>query len=397
MADHKEKLNNQALKFIVIFGIVSLFADMTYESAKSLNGEFLAILGASGAVVGLVSGLGELLGYSVRMLAGYASDRTGRYWSFAFTGYIINLFSVPAVALAGNWQLAAVLMVMERVGRGIRTPARDTIISQATEGIKRGWAFGLHEALDQIGALMGPLLVAVILFLKNGYRTAYAFLLIPAVLSILFLTYAMLRYPNPREISSMPGRRMEVKGYSRTFWIYLAAVSFVAAGFVDFPLIAFHFKKASIMPDGWIPILFSIAMAIDGLSALVAGRVFDRFGIKSLAYFSALTSFATPLVFLGGSTSGLAGMILWGINLGAQESVMRAAVADLASSEKRGTAYGIFNTGFGLAWFLGSAIMGYLYDFSIVSVVFFSMATQLISVPIFLKIGSAGKDMGSSA
>ncbi|MGC8654413.1 MAG: MFS transporter [Candidatus Kryptoniota bacterium] len=390
---NEDKSNNPALKFIIIFGIISLFADMTYESAKSLNGEFLAILGASGAVVGLVSGLGELLGYSVRMFAGYASDRTGKYWSFAFTGYLINLFSVPAVALAGNWQVASILMILERVGRGIRTPARDTILSHATEGIKRGWAFGLHEALDQIGALVGPLLVALILFLKNGYRAAYALLLIPAVISMLFLIYAISRYPNPKEISRKKEKIPDVKGYSRTFWIYLAAVAFVAAGFVDFPLIAFHFKKASVMPDGWIPILFSVAMAVDGLSALFAGRVFDRFGIKSLAYFVALTSLSTPLVFLGGSISGVFGMILWGINLGAQESVMRAAVADLASTEKRGTAYGIFNTGFGLAWFVGSAIMGWLYDVSIPLVVIFSVLCELISIPIFFKIGSAGKDM----
>lgn len=385
-------MNNRAIKFIVIFGIVSLFADMTYESAKSLNGEFLAILGASGAAVGLVSGLGELLGYSVRMFAGYASDRTGKYWSFAFIGYLINLFSVPAVALAGNWQVAALLMVMERIGRGIRTPARDTILSQATEGIKRGWAFGLHEALDQIGALVGPLLVALILFLKNEYRSAYSFLLIPALISILFLVYAMTRYPNPRELSAKKEKLQDVKGYTKPFWIYLAAVSFVAAGFVDFPLIAFHFKKASIMPDGWIPILFSVAMAVDGLSALLAGRIFDRFGIKSLAYFVTLTSLATPFVFLGGSMLGLVGMVLWGINLGAQESVMRAAVADLAAAEKRGTAYGIFNTGFGLAWFVGSAIMGWFYDFSVPLVVAFSMGTQLISIPLFFKLGSTGKD-----
>jgi MFS family permease len=378
-------LDSRALKFIILIGVVSLFADMTYEGARSINGQFLAILGASGAVVGFVSGFGELLGYSIRIFSGYISDRTGKYWGVAFTGYLINLLAVPALALAGRWEIAAILMIAERIGKGIRTPARDALLSYASDGMKRGWAFGLHEALDQTGALLGPLILAVILYIKSDYRVAYTFLLVPALIAISVLLTAIFVYPNPRNLSAT-ALKIEPKGYSTIFWLYLVAVALVGASFVDFPLIAYHFKKASVIPDIWIPLFYSIAMVVDGIAALIGGRFFDRIGIKTLAYFAILTSFATPFIFLGGFKFALLGMILWGINLGVQESIMRAAIADMVSIDKRGSAYGIFNTGFGLFWFLGSALMGVLYDISLIWLIIFSVVIQLMSVPIFLKL-----------
>lgn len=153
-----------ALKFIVLLGVVSLFADATYEGARSINGPYLALLGASATTVGFVAGLGELIGYSLRLVSGYMSDRIGRYWAITLFGYTLNMLAVPALALAGRWEIAAMLMIAERIGKAIRTPARDAMLSHATREIGRGKGFGLHEALDQIGAVLGPLTVAGVLF-----------------------------------------------------------------------------------------------------------------------------------------------------------------------------------------------------------------------------------------
>ena len=379
------EIKKRAFTFVILIGVVSLFADMTYESARSINGPFLAILGASGTVVGIVSGLGELIGYVVRFFSGFIGDRTKRYWSVAFVGYFINLVAVPLLALAGNWEVAAALMITERIGKGIRVPVRDAMLSYASENIKRGWAFGVHEALDQIGAVLGPLIVAFALFHNLGYRVGYTFLLLPALIALTVLLVSMKVFPSPRNLASSQAKITVDNGYPKSFWIYMGAASLIAAGFVDFPLIAYHFKSASAVPQDWIPVYYSIAMGVDALAALAAGRLFDRIGIRTLALVSVLSAAAAPLVFLGHSELIILGMVFWGISMGAQESIMRAAVADLVPIDKRGSGYGIFNTGFGIAWFIGSALMGVLYDVSILGLVLFSALIQLISIPLFLR------------
>jgi MFS family permease len=376
-------LKRSALIFIVFLGIVSLFADMTYEGARSITGPFLAVLGASATVVGFVSGIGELIGYGLRLVSGYISDRTGRYWTITLLGYVVNLLAVPLLGLTGHWQTAALLIIMERVGKAIRTPARDAMLSHATKEIGRGWGFGLHEALDQIGAVLGPLIVSTVLYFKGGYRTGFAVLAIPAVLAITVLIAARVKYPNPRELEPS-SYKVGTKGFPGIFWIYLAAVALIAAGYADFPLIAYHFKESAIVPDSEIPALYAIAMGVDALAAIIFGRSFDRYGISILVIAAFLSSLFAPLVFLGGLYLAIPGMILWGIGMGAQESVMRAAVADMVAADIRGTAYGAFNLGYGFFWFLGSTLMGLLYDKSIILLTIFSITMQLASIPLFI-------------
>ena len=379
-----------ALKFVILLGFVSLFADVTYEGARSIAGPYLAVLGASAAIVGIVSGFGELVGYGLRSLFGYISDKTGKYWTMTILGYALNLLAVPLLALAGRWEIAAILMIAERMGKAIRTPARDAMLSHATADIGRGRGFGLHEAMDQIGAMLGPSIVAAVLFFKGGYRNAFGFLLIPALLALGVLAAARLLYPRPRDFET--GRvNPERKGFSRTFWIYLAAVAFIAAGFTDFPLIAYHFNRASVATDEWIPVFYAIAMGVDALAALLFGRLFDRKGIPVMAIAALVSSLFAPLVFLGGFAFALLGMMLWGVGMGAQESIMRAALAEMVPADRRGSAYGLFNTGYGLFWFLGSALMGILYDLSLPSMIAFSVTAQLASVPLFIWINRLRK------
>ncbi len=379
------RTKQSAIKFVVLIGLVSLFADMTYEGARSITGQYLAVLGASATVVGLVAGVGEFIGYGLRLVSGYISDKTRQYWMLTIIGYMLNLFAVPLLALVGRWDLAAALMILERIGKAIRTPARDAMLSHATRAVGSGWGFGLHEAMDQVGAMLGPVIVAAVLYLKGGYETSFGILVVPALLAITVLLTARYFYPNPRDLE-VGYPKLNTKGFAQVFWLYLGAVALIAFGYADFPLIAFHFKKVDIAPDQWLPTLYALAMGVDALAALAFGRLFDRIGIAALALGSLLTAWFAPLVFYGGLPYAVAGMVLWGIGMGAQESIMRASIAEMVPIDKRGTAYGIFNTGYGVCWFLGSALMGYLYDVSLVSLVVFSIVMQLASIPLFLKI-----------
>lgn len=375
----------RALKFVVLLGIVSLFADMTYEGARSITGPYLALLGASATVVGIVAGFGELVGYGLRLVSGYASDRTERYWIITLFGYAINLLAVPLLALAGRWETAAVLIIAERTGKALRNPPRDAMLSHATHEMGRGWGFGLHEAMDQTGALLGPLIVSGVLYFKGGYQASFAILLVPAILALVVLAAARLLYPRPRDLEPK-SVKLEGKGFSQTFWLYLAAVALIAAGYADFPLIAYHFKKTALTSDNWIPLFYAVAMGVDALAALLFGYLFDRIGLSMLVAVSLLSALFAPLVFLGDFYPALVGMALWGVGMGAQESVMRAAVAGMVPANRRGTAYGVFNAGYGVFWFLGSALMGMLYDFSVLALVVFSVIAQLASIPLLLLI-----------
>ena len=390
------KIKSRAIRFVVLLGFVSLFSDMTYEAARSISGPYLSILGVSGATVGWVAGLGELIGYGLRIVSGYFSDKTKKYWTITIIGYLLNLFSGPLLAFAGYWQLAVIFMITERMGKAIRTPARDAMLSYGAKEMGRGWGFGLHEAMDQTGATLGPLLVSAVLFYKHGsYHDAFLILFIPAVIAIGILLFAKSQYPHPQDLE-IENTVIETKGFPRLFWLYLLAVIFIAAGYADFPLIAYHFKKVDLMSDATIPILYSVAMAADGLAALFLGKLFDKWGMKTMIYVTIISLFFAPMVFLGGLDWAIVGMIVWGIGMGAQESILKAAVAELIPAYRRGTAFGVFNTGFGIFWFLGSVALGYLYDFSIPWLIVFSMGMQVVAVVILWLIVGHSKNKTQS-
>jgi MFS family permease len=376
----------RAIFFIVFLGIVSLFGDMTYEGARSITGPFLGALGVSATTIGIVAGFGELLGYGSLFLSGYLGDRTGRYWAVTIVGYVLNLFAVPLLALAGAWQVTVALIVIERMGRGIRSPVRDAMLSHAASQTGLGWGFGVHQALDQLGAVLGPLIVSGVLFAGSGYQAAFAWLLIPAMLSMAVLLGARYLFPRPHDFELAPP--LEGEGLPAAFWISIGAVAFIAAGYADFSLIAYHFAKAEVMPATWIPIVYAIAMAVDGAGALALGSLFDRIGIRTMALATVISAAAAPLVFLGKVPAAAIGMACWGLGTGAQDSIMRATIARLAPQQRRGTAFGIMNAVYGVAWFAGSVLLGVLYDRSIWGVVVASTLLQLAAVPIFLRLAT---------
>ncbi|MGH8101112.1 MAG: MFS transporter [Chthoniobacterales bacterium] len=374
--------NSAAFRFVLTIGIVNFFADFTYEGARGIVGPFLGSLGASAAAVGIIAGVGELMGYGLRSVSGYYADRTHRYWTFAIAGYVVNLLAVPALALAGQWPLAAALVIAERTGRGIRKPTVDAMLSHAGKSIGAGWVFGLNEALDQAGATIGPLVMALVLFLHGGFRVGFATLLVPALLAIGTLIAARLLHPRPHELEEGAEHAFGEANLRRRYWLYLAAGALIAAGFADFALIGFHFHKVNTVSSNLIPVYYAVAMASSALVSIPLGRLFDRFGPNvSLAGFL-VSAAAAPFLFLGSSHLALVGMIFWGIGMSAQGSLFQAMLTHVIPPQERSTAFGLFDTGYGIAWFLGSALMGLLYDKSILAVVLFSAVAQLAALPV---------------
>lgn len=374
-----------ALRFILLIGVVSLFADLTYEGSRSITGPYLAVLGASATAVGVVAGGGELLGYALRLVSGRLADAMGRYWPITITGYVVQMAAVPALALAGSWPAAAVLIVLERVGKAMRNPPRDAMLAHATAEIGRGWGFGIHEALDQLGALIGPLVVAAILAARGEYQIAFAALLVPALLTLATLWIARLAYPNPTDPAARPADA-QTSGLPRVFWVYLAAAVLVAAGFADFSLMAFRFERTDLVSPSWIPVFYAAAMGASGLGSLVFGRLFDRRGIGILVPLTLATMLFAPLAFLGNAPAAFVGVLLWGIGMGVHESIMAAAVANMVPTTRVASAYGLFNLGYGVAWFAGSAAMGVLYDISLPALVALSVVLELAAVPFLLRV-----------
>ena len=366
------------LAFIIAFGIVSLFADSAYEGMRGINGEFLGSLGASGLVVGVVAGAGELFGYLIRLVSGRIAQKTGLYWPMAIFGYALAMAAVPLMAFAFNWQTAALFVVLERSGKAIRSPATNTMQSRAGDVIGQGWAFGLQEALDQTGAIIGPLITAYILAKHGDFHAAYAWLAVPALLTMISVVAIALRYGYAGQIRET--RKRAPRDYSRAFWWYAASAAMLGFGFADFSLIAFHLLKASVVAASTVPIYYAIAMGASGAGALVFGRWFDARGLVVLVPAAFIGAAATPLAFLGGSGAALAGVILWGLAIGVQNALMSASVAKLVPEAMRAQAYGLFSALYGVFWFAGSAILGLLYDRSLPALIAVAVAAQLLSL-----------------
>jgi MFS family permease len=385
--EQAEPSRRRAFRFVLLIGVLSFFADFTYEGSRSIIGPYLAFVGASAAVVGVVTGFGEFLGYALRLASGRAADTTGMYWPITIFGYVLQMSVVPALALTGSWPAAAVLIILERVGRAIRNPPRDVMLSHAAKGVGGyGWVFGIHEALDQFGAMCGPLLVAGLLAHGGDFHRAFAVLVVPALVNLSFVLSARWLYPRPQDLDTIPP--VELKGgLPHVYWVYLAGAALVAMGFADYPLIAFHFSRTGVSSSDWIPIFYAVAMAVSGGGSLLFGRLFDRFGFAVVIVLTLISAAYAPLVYLGGFNIALIGAAIWGLGIGVHESIIPAAVAPMVPVQRRATAFGLFTAGYGVSWFLGSAAIGFLYDVWLSATITFCVVTELAAVPIFVWVG----------
>lgn len=368
------------IRFVIGVGVVSFFADFTYEGGRSIIGPFLALLGAGPVLAGAVAGIGEVLGYGIRLLSGRYADQRQRYWPVMGVGYALNVLAVPALALATSLAPAATLIFAERVGKGLRNPPRDTLLSQAGRELGHGRAFGIHEFLDQTGAFAGPLVVAAAVA-YSGYRLGFALLIVPASLALIMLARARRLTPTPDPHVPAPARHPLPTAYFR----YIAFSALTVMGFSHFILVSYHLEMTHRISAAGIPLLFALAMGTDALAAIGAGHLFDRYGFRVLYGLPLLIIPATPLLFLARSHWFISlGAGLWGAAMGMQESVMRAGVAQLSPETRRGSAYGLFDTAFGIAWMVGSILMGWLYRQSALDLVIFSFALQILSFPLLL-------------
>ena len=364
----------RAFRVIIAFGIVSLLADVVYEGARSILGPYLLTLGASAAVVGLISGIGEFVGFALRVVTGRIADRTGAYWTMTIGGYVLTIVAVPLLGLVGRVDLALALVVAERLGKAVRSPARDTLIAAASEPLGRGLGFGLHEAIDQMGAVIGPLLLAGALAVRSGdYRFAFGILAIPGVLVVIALVALRRMAPDLTHHDADPAEPAGRVGRART---YLVFVFLSAVGFAPFPLIAFHLTDRGVLSDAMIPVVFAVGMAVDAGVALITGRAYDRRGLGvlltlPLLSIGILAAFSTSLALVW------LGAVVWGAVMGIQESTLRAAVGDLSEPGARATAYGVFNAVYGFALMAGGTALGFLYDLSIPAMAALVVAAQV--------------------
>lgn len=379
------------MAFIFLMGIVSLFSDMTHEGARSILGSYLSLVGASAAAIGFVSGIGEFIGYSLRLITGVIADKTKKYWLMTVIGYIVDVLAIPALALVpkNGWMLACAFIIIERAGKAIKKPAKDTILSFAASQAGAGKSFAIQEFLDQIGAFLGPVILFVVMLIKKGgdlfstYVLCFAVLGIPALVTIALLLYAKHKFPNPETFEDAPDTVGKFK-IKKSFIVYIIAISFFALGFIDFPLITMHISKEGLVAEDILPLLYAGAMVVDAFAALIFGWLYDRVGIRILMLSTAISAFFAVFIFYFHSIWFAAvGIIMWGVGMGAQESILKSAVSTIVPKHSRSTGFGIFETCFGAFWFLGSWLMGALYDYSPLWMIVFSVAAQIIAIPLF--------------
>ncbi len=388
----KQKRISGAMAFIVLMGIVSLFSDMTHEGARSVLGEYLNLAGASAATIGFVSGVGELCGYSLRLLSGFIADKTKKYWTLVIAGYALQVLAIPALALVpeNGWIIACGLVILERVGKAVKKPAKNTLVSFAASEVGTGKGFAYQEFLDQLGAFLGPVILFVIASIKgtselfSTYRICFAVLGIPALITVSLVVFSRVKYPNPEMFEKAAGEQQEFR-FQKSFVFYMIAICLFAFGFADFTLITLHAAKTHAFPEATLSLLYAAAMAVDAFAALLFGWLFDKIGLKALMLSTVCSACFSALVFLTGNPWLIgAGIVLWGIGMGAQESIMKAAVSKIIPKNMRSTGFGIFETGFGIAWFLGSWMLGVLYDMNPVMLVVVSTAAQLLAIVFYM-------------
>lgn len=397
-----DSMKKNAFLFLLLLGIISLLSDFTHEGARSIYGSYLGLIGASALVISFTSGLGEFIGQAFRLVTGPIADKTKKYWLMMFIGYALNLLVIPLLMFvdASIWEVAIILILLERVGKGIRAPAKSALTSFTASHLGAGKSFAMQEAMDQFGAFLGPIFVFVVLSLNkgselDGYQLAFGLLGIFAILTLIILAISRYKYPHPDELETTKSKQ-SIRG-NKAFKFYMIAVALIAFGFIDYPVLAFHMSDQSLIDITYIPLLYALAMGVDAIAALIFGHYFDKKGIVSLIWAIAITLFMAPIFFLSTSLTGIIiGVILWGIGMGAQESILKAVVSTMVSKEKRATAYGIFYTVFGSAWFIGSLLIGVFYEINVLFVVLFSTTVELLAV-LFLSIYLLKKDQKTEA
>jgi MFS family permease len=376
------------LRFVLVFGLVSGLGDVVYEGARSMTGPFLASFGAGAAAVGLITGCGEAVALVLRLPFGALSDRTGRPWPITIAGYAITMVAAPLLAVSWALWPAAFLTIMERFGKAVRTPARDTMLAQAGGALGSGRTFALHEALDQSGALVGPLLVAGAIAVLGAMKWGFAVLAVPAAASLCVLIYLRTRVPWPAAFDQEPVHEEPTSAtpLPRRFWLYAAYTAVNMLGFATWAVLAFHLQQRHVVSTATIAVMYAVAMGFAAIGALGSGFLYDRVGIACLLVVPPLTAAVPFLSFSMVAAVTWMGAGVWGLSLGVHESTMRAAVADLTPRARRGVGYGSFTAVYGLTWLIGSTAIGACYAHSVATAEAFVVSTQVLALLAFVPV-----------
>lgn len=388
---------------VIGFGVVSLAADMVYEGARSVTGPLLAALGASAVLVGLISGVGEAMALLLRLVFGSWADRSRRYWTLTFVGYALTAICVPALAitplLAGaGLAVACVLILGERLGKAVRSPAKTALLAHAAGAVGLGRGFGVHQALDQIGAVAGPLLVAAVAAAAGTIWPAMAVLIIPGAIAMLMLARIWRSMGNPAmaeedSASAGPTAHSEhresllarIHGrLPRAFWLFAAASAATSAGLVTFAVIAYHLTQDHVVSLAAVPLIYAAAMGAEALSALGSGWLFDRTKGGALISLPFLVSAVPVLAFAPSPAVAVAGALIWGAAGGVLDSTVKALVADLVPPPRRATAYGVFAAVQGAAAICGGVMAGALYERSLPILIAAVIVTQIIALVLLV-------------
>ncbi|MEM4576861.1 MAG: MFS transporter [Candidatus Nezhaarchaeales archaeon] len=377
-------MKKKILIVFVLLGLISLAADMVYEGARSASGAYLENLKAP-PIASSIIGVGEFVGYVLRFVSGVVASYLGSsaaFWGFVALGYAMNVMVLPFLAFVGSWQIATLLYLLERVGKGLRTPMRDVILAEVTEGVGRGKGFGLHEVMDQVGALVGPLFFAYML-VHYDYSKAFLVLLIPGTLAMMFVLTAWSLYPKIRGVEVSP-KKLSFKGLGKRFWLYALSMSLQSLGFVHWAIASYFLKCWGIIGDAEIAMLYAIAMGVDALIAFPVGYLYDVVKYRSL-YIAPITTLMVTLLLATKSTALAYVMaVLWGITMGISETIMRASIADIVDRGRLAIAYGIFGMLYGISWGIGGFIITLLLQLSLPVTIGYATLAQALSLLILI-------------
>ena len=376
---------------ILLLGIVSLMGDVVYEGSRGIVPGYLEFLGATALIVGLVGGLGDFLGYSLRLVSGFLADTTRAYWLFIFLGYGL-IVSIPLLGLPIGLEIAVILVLLERFGKAFRSPSRDTILSIISKDVGAGKAFGIHELLDQIGAILGPLMVAFLMLSTNNYSFTFSFLFLPFLVLLVVLAYTHKRIGSKTIVIEPQKIERKREKLARPFYIYTFAVLLNTVGLIPYTLILYKASEILQPTQQWIvPLIYLLIQGVDAPMALFAGYAYDKFGIGVLVMPFLLSLFPPLLTMVGAELSTLiVAAIVFGLVLGTQESIYRAAVSELTPISSRGTAYGIFNTAYGVGFLISGAVYGLLMELKLpfILVILYVLLMQIPATASLLSVRS---------
>jgi MFS family permease len=350
---------------VLWLGVVSLLVDMVYEGARSITGPFLGSLGASALTVGLVTGAGEAAALGFRLFSGPAADRSGRYWSWMVVGYAMTAVCVPLMALApalggAGLVFGSAMVLLERTGKAVRSPAKSVLLAVAATEVGRGRGFGVHKALDQTGAFLGPLLVAGVVAVTTYQAAGLLALAVPGAIALGVLLWMHRHIGDPRHEAADPGAPLE--SLPRSFYVFAVACALVTVGLMTFGVISFHLVHEHLVTVALVPIVYAAAMAADAVASLATGFAYDRVGPATLLTLPVVVAAVPLLVFTDRVLLAVGGVLLWGAATGVQDSTVKALVADLVPAPRLGTAYGAFAAFQAVAALVGGGLAGWLYD-----------------------------------